>query len=347
MYVTFLTRRFYPCIGGVEKHVMEISKELIKKGHVITIITESNDITSAVKDEINGIKIFRISTGTDNWFKKIRIWKEIWKLRKVLQNSDVIHCHDVFFWYLPFRFVFFKPVFTTFHGYESYPIKKGAIISRKIAEKLSWGNICIGDFIKKWYGTKPTYVSYGGTEVIKLMPQVPEGSNVKQQKESALFIGRLDEQTGILTYAKTIEYVKKEYPKFDFSIVGDGKYRKMLDKSLKVFGFKKDPEKYFAQYNFAFVSRYLSILEAFAHQKLVFATYDNPVKEDYLTLAPFAKWIVIEKDPKKLAEKVTYYLNNPAKKKELTDLAFLWVKDQTWAKVTEIYLSLWGRANTF
>lgn len=343
MKVIFLARLFYPHIGGVEKHVLEISKELMRIGHSVTVITELIDTSNEKEIEINGIKIYRISTGDNNWFKKFRIWKEIWRLRKVILDADVIHCHDVFFWYLPFRFIYTKPVYTTFHGYESYPIRMGAIISRKITEKLSWGNICIGDFIKKWYGTKPTYVSYGATEIVKIEPHKSGNFNVKQLKESAVFIGRLDEQTGILMYAKAVEYVKKEYPNFDFTVIGDGIYRKMLDNNLNVLGFKNDPEKYFTQYHFAFVSRYLSILEAFAHRKLVFATYDNPVKEDYLKMAPFAKWIVIEKDPKKLAEKVAIYLNNPVKEKEMTDSAYLWVKEQTWEKMVTTYLTLWKK----
>ena len=38
--ILFLTRSFYPNIGGVEKHVLELSKELIKRGYRITVITE-------------------------------------------------------------------------------------------------------------------------------------------------------------------------------------------------------------------------------------------------------------------------------------------------------------------
>jgi len=37
------------------------------------------------------------------------------KNRQLLQNADIIHCHDVFYWYLPFRFLYpHKPVFTPF-----------------------------------------------------------------------------------------------------------------------------------------------------------------------------------------------------------------------------------------
>jgi len=87
---------------------------------------------------------------------------------------------------------------------------------------------------------------------------------------------------------------------------------------------------------------HLSILEAFACKKMVFAFYNNPIKKDYLEMTPFKKWIVIEKDPKKMANKVIDYLNNPAKYQPLIDRAYEWVKKQTWEKITEKYLQLWG-----
>jgi glycosyltransferase involved in cell wall biosynthesis len=336
MTILFLTRLFYPHIGGVEKHVMEISQRLIKKGHKILVIAENSNIES-----INGIEVYRINTGNENWLKKFKIWISLWKLRKIIKKADIIHCHDVFFWYLPFRFLFpRKPVYTTFHGYESYPITKKAILIRKISEKLSFGNICIGDFIKKWYGTKPNYVSYGAVNILSLKSEILS----QTRRESALFIGRLDDQTGILTYNEAFKILKKKYPKFEFTVIGGGPYRNLLDKKIKALGFQKNPEKYFEDYHFAFVSRYLSILEAMAAKRLVVAVYDNPVKEDYLKMSPFAKFIIIENDPNQLAQKVTYYLNNPQQEKQLVTDAYNWVKKQSWGGVVELYLSLWHKS---
>jgi len=367
MTILFLTRLFYPHIGGVEKHVMEISKRLVADGHEVIIITEEldhdnkkphpdpllrgegtkrGDFLKGQGEKVNGITVYRINVGKNDWFKKFRIWQELWKLRKVIQSADVAHCHDVFFWYLPFRFLYpRKPVYTTFHGYESYPIRKNALVMRKISEKLSWGNICIGDFIAKWYGTKPTIVSYGAVDVSFNTRPHPapllKGEGIK--KESAVFIGRLDEQTGAVTYANAGEMLRKKYPAFDLTFVGDGNDRKKIEKKFNVLGFQKDPERYLPQYHFAFVSRYLSILEAFVAKRLVFALYDNPIKEDYLKMAPYAKWIVIEKDPEKLTERVSYYLTHPEEEKKLVEQAYQWVKNQSWEQMVNVYLGLWEK----
>ena len=292
---------------------------------------------------INGIHIYRINAGKEDRSKKIRIWREIWKLRAVIASADVVHCHDVFFWYLPFRLFYpTKSVFTTFHGYESYPVRKSAIVVRKLSEKLSSGNICIGDFIPKWYGTHPTIVSYGAVEFKS--HQVTSSSRYKKN-ESAVFIGRLDEQTGVMTYAKAVEILQKNYPKFQFDIIGDGKERNLVEKKFTVLGFQKDPEQYLAAYHFAFVSRYLAILESLTAKRLIFAVYDNPIKEDYLKMAPFAGFIVIERDPEKLAEKIMYYLHHPKEEEAMIEKGYAWVKQQTWEKMVEIYLTLWSKKN--
>lgn len=333
MTILFFTHFFYPHIGGVEKHVFEISKRLVKKGHTVFVITENHGWEPTdIKDNIH---IHRIPVGKEDWFKKFRIWIWLWKYRKYMKEADVIHCHDVFFWYLPFRFLYpSKKVYTTFHGYETYPISKKAIFIRKLSEKLSRGNICIGDFIKKWYGTHPSFVLYGAAEN-------PISEYPIQKKHSAVFIGRLDDQTGIMTYVEAIKIIRKKFPNFQLQIIGDGYLSKRVQKSFPVNGFKENPLPYLQKSRFAFVSRYLGILEAMAQKRLVFAVYDNPVKEDYLKTSPMSNYINIDNNPVTLAEKMNFYLSHPEEEKKRIAKAYAFASKQTWEKIVGIYEDLW------
>lgn len=340
MNILFFSRLFYPHIGGVEKHVLEISKILIEKGHKITVIAEKHSEDLKREESLEGIRIVRISQGENDWFKKFRIWKQLFKLRTLIGDADLVHCHDVFFWYFPFFFLYPKKrAYITFHGYENYPIPKKAILVRRLSERLSRGNIYVGEFMTKWYGVKPTYTTYGGVGISNIKDQI---LNIPK-KESAVFIGRLDEQTGIKIYSRAIKLIRKKIPDFKFLVIGDGKLRETIKKNARVLGFQKNPEKYFEQYHFAFVSRYLSILEAMAAKRLVFAVYDNPLKRDYLKMTPFAKYIIIAKNSKELSDKVFYFLDNPEKEKVVVDNAYNWIKNQTWEKVTDTYLNLWNK----
>lgn len=342
MNIIFLTRLFYPKIGGVEKHVWELGKKLTEKGHKVIVITENFSSTKLENDyqpasgKVDGIEIIRIQAGRADWFKKFRIWAALWQLRQLFEKADVIHCHDVFFWYLPFRFIYpSKKVFTTFHGYESYPIAKKAILMRKISENLSAGNICIGDFIKKWYGTKPTFVSYGGVNNDLI------SDSVKIKKDSAFFFGRLDSQTGIKTYVNAFKIIKKKFPKFDFLVVGDGEYKRFIPKIIKVKNFTNNPQIYFKNYNFVFVSRYLSMLEGLVAKKIIIAVYDNPIKEDYLRTSPFANFIYICKNTEEVVEVIESVKNAPWKSASMIEKGYNWAIKQTWDEVTKIYLRLW------
>lgn len=330
MTILFLTRRFSPDIGGVEKHVLEIGKRLVQDGHKLYVFTQSQ----GKERELEKIRIIRIPQTPKGASEKIHIWKWLFTNRNLIKEADVVHAHDVYFWYFPFRFLFlFKKSFVTFHGYESYPIKKKAIIVRKLSELLANGNIVVGDFINKWYYTKPNFVIYGGVDL-------PKNYTKPVNKNSAVFIGRLDYHTGILEYSKTVDLIKKMIPNFEFVVLGDGEYRRKLQK-YKPLGFKKDPVDYINLYNFAFVSRYLSILESLASKRLVLALYDNPIKEDYLKMAPFAEFIIIEKTPEDLSKKVIYYLKNEKETEGLINSGYEWVKKQTWENVVNVYLRLW------
>jgi len=342
MKILFYSRLFYPHIGGVEKHVMEVSGVLVEKGHKVTVVTEKYQNGLKKHEIINGIHVYRISVGKDDWFKKFRIWNEVWKLRKLIGTVDIIHCHDVFFWYLPFRFLYpHKRVYITFHGYETvYPPSEKAKLVRKISELLSRGNICVGDYIKKWYGTKPTFVSYGGANQSKILDLKVKNSGGKIK---IAFVGRLDADTGFIFYKQVLQLLKDKNSNFLFEIYGDGPLKKEAEKVGEVHGFVAEVEQEIAKADIVFVSSYLTILESLALKKPVFATYSNPLKEDYLRMTPFAKFIIIEKDPAKLAEKVHYYLRHSGKEQEIVEKAYKWAKGQTWAKVSDMYLRLWIR----
>jgi len=352
MNILFFSRLFYPHIGGVEKHVMEISKILIGNGNKVTVITEKIPGTQD-KELIEGINIKRISVGKDNWFKKFRIWREIWRYRDLIINADVIHAHDIFFWYLPLRFIFpFRKVYATFHGYEGNQIPGfKAKFMHKIAEKLSNGNICVGDFLKKWYGTKPDYVTYGAVNKIQNSSRFNRDKIQNyNSKVKILFVGRLEEETGAMEYLKALKILKKKKYQYEIIILGDGSsrrkaenYAKSYSLNAKFIGFVGNVGKYFRNCDFVFVSRYLGILEAMSFKKFVFAVYNNEIKKDYLEMAPFSKFISTSKNSEDLSGQIEYYLKNDKKRNELNVRGFNWVKNETWEKMTSLYIGLWNK----
>ncbi len=340
MTILFLVRRFYPLIGGVEKHVLEVGKILIKKGYKVIVITENSEaLDLKIFENVNGIEVLRISVGKEDKFKKFRIWSDLWKLRYIFKEADIVHCHDVFFWYLPFNFIYpGKKVYTTFHGYESFPVRKKAVWVRKISEILSKGNICIGDFIKKWYGTKPNYVSYGGVNQSS-SPELRD--NNSKRKVKIVLIGRLEKDIGIKTYLKSLEELKIRKIKFNLQVYGKGIFERKMGKYGNVNGFTKNVSSALEAADIVLCSSYLLIIQALILRKIIIAVYENPLKEDYLRMSPFANYIYICKSADEVSRVVEYVTSNPWKSSTMIEEGFRWAKQQTWESVTDKYLKLW------
>lgn len=340
MTILFLTRLFYPHVGGVEKHVSEIARILTKRGHTVTVITEELSGQKLQNYRSARREIVRIPKHRDGWSKKFFIWKWLWLHRKLIQSADIVHCHDVFFWFLPFRFLFpRKPVYTTFHGYEArFPPTKRATLVRKLSEKLSWGNICIGDYIAKWYGTRPTYVTYGGVNKVKSSKLKVQSYN---SKFKILFVGRLEEDTGVPIYLTALEKLKNRGIAFSFEVCGDGSLRSKVEAYGKVHGFVQDISPYLKSAVVVFASSYLAILEAMVAERPVFAVYANALKEDYLRMSPFAQFITSEADPTSLANKLERLMRNPHEKNLVVKKAHDWAVQHSWDDVVDLYRKLW------
>lgn len=346
MQIVFFARNFYPHIGGVEKHVLRISEILVKK-HQVTVITEKTDKNDPDEEIYKNIRIKRISINSTEKNKKYEIWRYLFQNFEVLRSADVIHVHDVFFWYLPFRFIFWrKKVFMTFHGYEgdSLPSKK-AIFSHHIAERLSKGNICVGDYLRKWYGTKPDFVTYGAVDKMHSDAQMTFGTSIK-----ALYVGRLAPEAGILDYLVMLRVLKNKGLNIRLTVLGDGVQRKRAEGLAKKYqlnvvfkGFVKDTERFLPGTSLVFTSRYLGTLEAMNYRKPVFCIYNNEIKKDCFVLSPFGDFIYHSNNPSDLGGKLLSSLENKKERQIRIDFGYNYAHKQTWEKLTKKYLSLWRR----
>lgn len=332
--ILFLTRLYHPHIGGVEKHVEEVSWRLSRKGVNLIIITEQFDTRLPQHEFYNRVEIYRIPVSKNLFLKKFFIWRWMFLHLGLLLGPDIIHVHDVFFWIMPFRpFLFFKKIYITFHGYEGYPVKIRWRILRKASEMLANGSICVGDFMVKWYFARPTSVIYGGVKLINQTTTV--------NSQSAVFFGRLDDQTGISQYLEAYKLIKKKYSKFRLTIIGEGKFCTKIPDNVAILPFDPDIEKHISGHRFIFVSRYLSMLEALVQKREVVAIYDNPIKKDYLLMSPFKEYVYIGKNPKDIADFVIKSMKSKDRNKKMIEAGCLWAKKQTWEKIATAYLSLW------
>lgn len=312
MKVLFLTRLYWPHIGGVEKHVREISIRVKEKGYEVIIITEKYQKDLKNTEIKNDIKIKRVAYPKVKYLGLLYIWVWLFKNRSLIKQADIVHCHDVFMWYLPFGFLYrFKPLFTTFHGWEGiWPIPIKNILLKRLAAKLSRGSICVGRYIEKHYRIKSNFVTYGAVDNILVYTKAP-----RKQKNNILYVGRLESDTGLNIFLQWLS----NHRKYSVIFCGDGRLRKICESFGKVYGFI-DPFSFLVKAEYCVPAGYLSALEAMAAKCKIKLFWTNPLKKDYWFMTPFYRFIT----------------------KEKVSEAFEWVREQNWDTTTEVYLELWN-----
>jgi glycosyltransferase involved in cell wall biosynthesis len=348
--VLFLARLYSPHVGGVEKHLAKVCHYLHQKGIRTIIITEQYDSKLLLKEKIAGSVVLRIpySATKAGFVGKLLLWSWIASRWRLFLRASVIHIHDVFWWILPFSPLLKGKTFMTFHGYEgAEPPTDRAKFWHQLAAKLTSRSLGIGDFHRKWYGVNPDITSFGAVE--ESLFKKEDKAKTKKAKSpitNIIFLGRLAKDTGILTYLQGFKLLVESAQanqKFMLDIFGDGPlmqkaqtYAKEHQLPVTFHGFVEGAADKLPEYQVAFISRHLAILEALAQRIPVVAHYNNQIKQDYLEISPFKNWISIVHTSQQVADAVA----NPT---EISDEAYDWVSKQTWQKMVQNYLDLWAK----
>jgi glycosyltransferase involved in cell wall biosynthesis len=336
MRILHITPSFHPAIGGVETHVRRVSECLAAKGHEVTVLTQAG---SPAEEALGAVRLRRIPRAG---------WLSAWRAsRPHIAAADIVHCHDAYSFlhfylpscWLPPR----RPVFVTFHGYEGYPIPREAIRRRSFVRGHVKNALCMGEFICQWYQTQCFAVSYGGADAVRNPPPLPE-------QPSALFLGRIAEDTSLLLYLDALVALRSDYNRrIHLTVAGDGPLRPIAERyadaqglSVTFLGAVADPAPLFARASIAFVSGYLTIWQALANRRLVFAIYDNDLKRDYLRGFPEAESVLdIAADPADLAARLHKHLGDPALGEPMRQRGAELAAENTWERVADLYLSMY------
>src|SRR5579864_997763 len=101
MKILIVTHYFEPHIGGIEIVAYNQAKELVKRGHEVTIVTSKLHREKAV-EQTEGIRIVRVPAW--NLFEKnfdvpYPIFSPllISTIRREMKKSDIIHAHGILY----------------------------------------------------------------------------------------------------------------------------------------------------------------------------------------------------------------------------------------------------------
>lgn len=303
MKFLFLTASFYPHRGGVERHAGEVACELIRRGHEVSVVTESA-LPQETRDTHDGIRIVRVFFGATGKLKKFRIWLRMVRddMRSMVDQADVVVCHDVFVWYVPMRFLFpHKRVLTVFHGYETrVPPLRSAVWIRRMSALLSTKVMHVGSYVHTWYGTRADVTLY---EPGSSIHHQPKGDPIKKPVRIAL-IGRLADDMGIGVYAEAFTHLRDWGVAYKLDVYGSGPLESVLEPFGKLHGVVDDVEGAIRNADVVCASGYLSLFEAMRQHKVCFAVYENELKKEYLRDSCVGEWVWTGHDSRELARAI-------------------------------------------
>lgn len=346
-----ITWLFHPHIGGVEKHVLKVSAELVKRGHEVKVLTLRYDESLAEEDEINGVRVLRIGGKMFGMVPLARLlsgWVASHRASKLLTWANILHFHDhtpFVRWYLP-RLVsgIRRPIFVTFHGFESERPGLKEKLERRFLHRIASGSVCVGGYIERHYGTRCDVVTIGGTDL-------PPHDSVIAKERRGLILGRLEDDVGIFKYLEVLRILKENHGKLvPVDVLGSGsriaparEYADCNDLNVRFHGAVTDVIPYLRKALFTFASSYLSMLEAMAHRSLVLATWMSELKRDYVRSLDSSEPIaLVSDDANALAEELSAFLDKAGEKQKIIEAAYRFASEHTWEKVASLYLDLYS-----
>ncbi len=338
MKILFAAESFYPYVGGVEKHVLGLSMRLLKDGHKVTVLTYKKNKNDIEIETNEGIKIIRLNTDRNKYMNYAGLVFQLLVSGGGNGNFDIVHYHDYSIFNILNRILSLKwntsksKTYITFHGWEGiYPIPEDIIRKRKYCEEKANANICVGDFIEKWYGTKANIVTYGAVEA----------SNREAGHEKIiLYAGRLEADTGFDAIMKAFDEIQKEKNEYKFVVCGKGSLDYLFKgrKDVEYKGWVEDTSEYLARAEVVFASGYLSMLEAFIMKKKVICYYNNDLKKDYFEMIPGYEKMMWTAGSK---EEIIRAFNEAISDNGKARAGYEFAKEYTWEKLKEDYYRLW------
>ncbi|MBW6462328.1 MAG: glycosyltransferase family 4 protein [DPANN group archaeon] len=342
MKILILGARTYPpMIGGIEQHVYEVSKRLVKKGHSVEVIVSAESEKYGFF-KINGVIVHKVPTVKSRLFSKnVLALKSISLIKKI--NPDLIYANDPTHGFLCARFIK-KPFVYTSHGV-GFNRKDWAVYIRALLKLYETTAVSKAKTVIAV--DKDTYVFWKKRK--KNVKLIPNGIDVNKYKTNCkkpkimdtskikiLSVSRLIPTKGVSVLIDAFNNLDAEIMKKSILIiVGDGPDKVELqekcknNKNICFVGYVCDTNPFF-KYSDMFVlpsffeGMPISLLEAMGSKNACISTDIADIKERFKNVL-----ILVEAgDVKQLRDALTKVINDETLRRDLSEQAFERVKNE-------------------
>lgn len=344
--VALLTRRFHPSIGGVERYLRDLGVALVARGVQVSVVTDNDGGRLPERERIDGIDVRRFSMARS----RLRAWGGLVRLAPLLRSVDVLHISDI--WMLEYyyriiaRLVGPRSISLTRHGISTRDPIPDSERLRNVRAR-AWCDALFDDgcFIARRIGVEPDAVPDQGLNP----PAASLPPSDEPELTSAIFLGRLDSDTGLEIYLEAMAALRDRHGKeLWLTVYGDGPagpaLRDLADRlRVRVIWHRAHPDARdrIGDHGLAFVSGRMAIQEAMARRRLVVAAYVEPLRTDYVCGEPFSSFIVKASTGSAMAELLAPLLVDHEARRRLVASAYEHACRLTWSATAEMYLKTW------
>lgn len=235
--IGIVSEYFYPHLGGITEHVYFYSKELVKRGYEVVLLTGYEGETTDVPIP-EGLRIVRLGKSVpfymNNSFAKVTLgWNLGKKVRRVLEEEkfDLLHIHSPLFMTLPLLFLKYSETVTvgTLHTYfdsvgprfffrafqkfiQRFFDKMDGVIAVSEACKKALAPYLKGDFAYIPNGVDTEWFANPKGKIEKFDDETPK----------VMFLGRMDPRNGLESLLDAFPAVVERLPAAKLIVVGDG-----------------------------------------------------------------------------------------------------------------------------
>lgn len=313
-----------PKLGGVERHVEALRRELAACGCDVTVL--------------------ELGRGA----RSVRALPRLLRVLKT-QQFETIHAHD----FLPAIVTWIAMrvagvrirLHVTIHGYEGFPLKAHYVAGHRLAHRLAGKVIAVGSYIDSWYGTHSNLVVHGGVTPVRTSISAPH-----EPAASVVFVARLAADNNCIEVTQALIACSGMHGGVQCSVYGFGPLAERVQgmcagTAVSFAGATVDAARTLSQASIVVANSYLTILEAFSLRKPVVAYCDNALKRDYLEeLARASRALIVASTIADLEAAISRLLADRAEREYLASRAALYAERFSWSNVARDYLNLWETA---
>jgi len=245
MKILHICHHFYPCVGGLETHLLDLCSHLVKLGHQSDVLCLDTCAKSRKKlkhsEVYKGIGITRIPY-LDMKYYKISLPP---KMLKMIKEYDIINVHAIGFFsdiFLLTKKIHRKPVILTTHG--------GFFHTKDMRQLknfyLKWSKKILKKADKIVATGKVDYKIFSGMPNIELVPDsvnIDTYSKLKRnpKRNTLLHIGRIAKNKRIDLLINAVAKIKRSIPGIKLYVAGED--MEGLQKGLEMYARKLGVEK--------------------------------------------------------------------------------------------------------